>query len=187
MEVWEPVVGYEGFYEVSNQGRVRGVEREVYHGNGTYRRQPSKILRANPEGGGYLQVGLYKDGTMVKRKIHRLVAIAFLDNAQNLPEVNHVDENKRNNTLSNLEWCTRKENENHGTKRARAAASMDYAALAQKLSKRVAQYSTDGTLIKVWDSLKAIHLALGYSQGNISMCCNGKHKNGLYGFVWRHV
>lgn len=184
---WRPVVGYEGYYEVSDIGQVRGVARDVYHGNGTYRKQHSKVLRPHPDGGGYLQVGLHREGSAHMAKIHRLVAIAFLPNPGGLLEINHLDENKRNNALSNLEWCTRKENENYGTKRMRSVANTDYKAIGQKLSKRVAQYTLDGELVNVWDSLRSVHKATGYSTGNISMCCTGRHRNGLYGYVWVYV
>ena len=103
LEQWVPVKGYEGYYEVSNQGRVRSVTREVYHGNGTNRKAYGRIIRARNDGSGYPCVGLHKDGITFHAKVHRLVCFAYVNNPEQKPEVNHLDENKQNNEASNLE------------------------------------------------------------------------------------
>ena len=110
MEEWKSIPGYEGLYEVSNLGRVRSVERcDRFN-----RKIVSKILKPNYVSG-YLRVGMYKNKTFKYYLIHRLVAQAFLPNPDNLPQVNHKDEDKSNNRVDNLEWCDRSYNMNYGT------------------------------------------------------------------------
>lgn len=110
-EVWKDIEGYEGLYQVSTHGRVKSVFR--YH----------KILKSRVKNNGYKYVQLYKNGTPYTYYIHRLVAQAFIPNPQNKPQVNHIDEDKENNRVENLEWCTRSENMNHGTAMLRTAIS----------------------------------------------------------------
>lgn len=111
-EIWRPVVGYEGLYEVSSYGRVRSLDR--YDSRNQFRE--GKILKNRDNSNGYLLCGLSKNGIVKNKYIHRLVAEAFLPNPDNLPEVNHLDEDKSNNRVENLEFCNRKYNCNYGTK-----------------------------------------------------------------------
>lgn len=101
MEEWKNVIGYEGLYEVSNKGNVRNVRR-------------NKLLKLSKNRYGYIQVYLYKNGIRTVFTVHRLVAQAFLPNPDNLPEVNHRDEDKTNNRVENLEFCDHKYNVNYG-------------------------------------------------------------------------
>ena len=100
MEEWKNVIGYEGLYEVSSIGNVRNVKRNT-------------LLRFS-NNQGYIQVYLYKNGIRKGFRVHRLIAQAFLPNPNNLPQVNHLDEDKTNNRVDNLEWCTAKYNSNYG-------------------------------------------------------------------------
>lgn len=121
MEVWKPVVGYEGFYEVSNLGNVRSITREVKNVNGTRTingRVLKKLYRK-----GYIAYDLSMLGKTSRKAAHRLVAIAFIENPKNLPVVNHIDENPANNVVGNLEWVDFKTNCNHGTRNKRIAES----------------------------------------------------------------
>ena len=117
-EIWRPVVGYEGLYEVSNIGRVRSLDRFYY------RLHKGKVLSPTKDRYGYLTVTLNCNGKSKTIKIHRLVAQAFLPNPDNLPQVNHKDEDKTNNNVDNLEWCTAKYNVNFGTRQERYRNTM---------------------------------------------------------------
>ena len=116
IEEWRPVVGYEGLYEVSSYGRVRSVDRYVKVGYGSYRLHKGKVLSPAKNKYGYLAVNLQAGN---RCNIHRLVAEAFIPNPDNLPQVNHKDEDKTNNSVDNLEWCSRKYNCNYGTRNIR--------------------------------------------------------------------
>lgn len=115
-ENWKDIEGFEGYYQVSNFGRVRGLDRSIQstQNNGCTVKRRGKILnRKKACGSGYIIHSLTKDNKSYYRKPHRLVAEAFLPNPDNLPQVNHKDGNKINNRLENLEWCTAKYNTNH--------------------------------------------------------------------------
>ena len=107
MEEWKEIPGYEGLYEVSNMGNVRNVRR-------------NKLLRLLKTNNRYIRISLCKNGIKTGLTVHRLVAEAFLPNPDNLPEVNHKDEDKTNNRVENLEWCNHKYNMNYGTRNIRA-------------------------------------------------------------------
>ena len=168
-EIWCPIKGYENLYEVSDQGRVRSIKFGK-----------DKILKPFRNTQGYLQVKLWKNGEIKKCLVHRLVSKTFTPNPDNLPEVNHKDEDKTNNKVENLEWCDRKSNCNYGTRNKRISQKLTNG----KLSKSVIQYSKDGEFIKEWQSLHDIEINLKYSKGNISSCCTGRRKN-AYNFIWK--
>lgn len=110
MEVWRSIPNYEGYYIVSNLGKIKSLERTLQFGNRT-RIKPEIILKPFINNCGYECVDLYKNKKVKKCKVHRLVASAFLDNPKK--EVNHKDGNKLNNSVINLEWCTHSENHKH--------------------------------------------------------------------------
>lgn len=114
MEIWKDINGYIGIYQVSNMGNVRSLQREEYKCRQGYRVRKGRQLKPGRDKKGYLLVGLRKDGKCKTRRIHRLVAEAFIPNPNNLPQINHKDENKCNNTVDNLEWCTPSYNINYG-------------------------------------------------------------------------
>ena len=115
MEEWKDIEGYEGLYQVSTLGRVRSL---YGHGGVSVR-----ILKPYIRKTGYLDVGLFKNGAYSYKLIHRLVAQAFVPNPENKPVVNHKDEDKTNNQVENLEWCTAEYNNNYGTRNQRAIKS----------------------------------------------------------------
>ena len=120
-EIFRDVEGYEGMYQISNLGRVKSMERNVWsEHNNCFCLLKERFLR--PEiVCGYLRVVFCKDGKTSKHLVHRLVAQAFIPNPDNLPQVNHKDENKTNNVADNLEWCTPEYNINYGTRNERVA------------------------------------------------------------------
>lgn len=187
MEIWKDVVGFEGYYQISNKGNVKGLDRIVRHSGCFTRVQKGRIILQSIDGSGYPQVRLHKKGIFKAFHVHRVVALAFINNIYNKPEVNHLDENKTNNNSKNLEWCTRKENENYGTKRDRGIMHTDYKRIAFKNSKEVIQYDINHNEINRWRSLAHIHNETGYSTGNISMCCTGRYKRPLYASYWGYV
>lgn len=111
-ELWRDIIGYEGCYQVSNLGRVKSVVRTV-RSYPNERIVPERILQQQRLRSGYISVGLWKNHKFKRATVHRLVANAFLSNPENLPQVNHKDGNKGNNSLNNLEWCSRDENMRH--------------------------------------------------------------------------
>lgn len=174
-EIWKPVVGYENYYEVSNTGKVRGFDKIVNFGN-RKRLIKCHILKGCINFHGYHVVSLSKNGKKTKHTVHRLVAEAFIQNPNNLPCINHKDEVKTNNHVSNLEWCTQKYN-------------MDYSRVwkksAESRSKPVIQLTLNGEFVNEYKSGWEAERQTGISQGNISSCCLGKYKSSG-GYVWRY-
>lgn len=160
-EEWRDIVDYEGLYQVSNLGRVRSLIT-------------NKILKQQKDKNGYLFVGIRKNGKRKFKKIHRLVAEAFLDNPNNLPEVNHKDENKTNNVVSNLEYCDHKYNTNYGTRNIRSKISQSKTVVAYKNGVEVLRFSSTAEAQRN-----------GYNSGNISCCCRGIYKQ-YKGFKWKY-
>ena len=158
-EYWKPVVGYEGHYQVSNFGRVKSIKfgKEI-------------ILKQHIRRG-YYSVGLSKNGILKRYSVHRLVAQAFIDNTDNLPQVNHKDENPLNNNVNNLEWCNSEYNNNYGTRNKRVSEKMTNG----KLSKPVLQYDLEGNLIREWASACECGRN-GFDTGAVNACCNNKYK-----------
>ena len=171
-EVWRAVKNYEGRYEVSNFGRVKSLYDARHN---IYR---EKILKPYSNGKGYLRVGLFKDGKHKKFLVHVLVAQAFIPNQQNLPCLNHIDENTMNNCVNNLEWCTHEYNNNYGSHKQR---------IAKSLSKVVAQHDLiTGELIKIWPNAYEVEREIGFNKGDICKCCNGKLGQS-HGFKWFYI
>lgn len=119
-EIWKPVKGFEGYYEVSNLGRVRSIDRVVVDNvRNCERLLKGKILIQRDNSNGYKGVMFCKEHKLYNKYVHRLVAEAFIPNKDNLPQVNHKDEDKSNNRVDNLEWCTSFYNNEYGTRKKR--------------------------------------------------------------------
>lgn len=112
-EIWKAVPGYQGSFEVSNLGNFRSLDRMVPSKYGTLRNYPGKLLKVEQMGDGYKRIVLMKNSKKKRYMCHRLVAETFIENPNNLPYVNHLDGNRGNNITTNLEWCTKEENERH--------------------------------------------------------------------------
>ena len=119
-EIWKDIEGYEGSYQVSNLGRVRSLDRIIHYlscyGKPSQRLAEGKLIRPGISHDNYMSVALTFNGVSKSFSVHRLVASAFIPNPNNLPQVNHKDENPANNRADNLEWCTAKYNSNYGTR-----------------------------------------------------------------------
>lgn len=161
-EIWKEIDGFPD-YEVSNLGRVCSFK-------GRYPR----ILKLRKSSSGYLQVILCMGGKMIGKTIHRLVAESFVPNPENKPQVNHIDEDKKNNVAENLEWVTRKENCNHGTRNKR---------VAETKGKVVVQYTTGGFFMAEYPSIMEAGRVTGIAQSSICQVCRGKRKT-AGGYIW---
>jgi hypothetical protein len=115
-EVWKDIVGYEGSYQISNKGRVKSLKRIIYRSDGVKQSYGGLLKTQYKSKRGYMISSLCKNGKSQKSKIHRLIAIHFIPNPDNKPKINHIDGNKLNNNLDNLEWCTDMENSQHAWK-----------------------------------------------------------------------
>lgn len=182
--LWRSVVGYENLYEVSSNGDIRSLYRY------------KKTLKHSISKNGYHTVELFKDGKGKRLLVHRLVAEAFIPNLDMFPQVNHIDENKNNNSVSNLEWCTAKYNMNYGNGAKLRHSKHDYSnpAYAQtaringkKTCRAVSQFSKDGILIKTFESGKEAHRQTGINHAHILECCASKKYKTVGGFVWKHA
>lgn len=173
-EIWKPKKDYEGLYEVSNLGRVKSL------GNGKSINSKEGILKPGKIKQGYLFVNLYKDGKRKMFLVHRLVAEAFLPNPENLPFINHKDEDKTNNSVDNLEYCTREYNNNYGTRNERVAKANTNG----EKSKKVLQFSLTGEFIREWPSTMECGRN-GFNQGAVATCCRGEIKSHK-GYIWKY-
>lgn len=177
-EIWKPIKGYEGIYEVSSYGRVRSLDRYIRKGNRPYCIK-GRILKNIK--GAYCYVNLHnEDGTAKKYKVHRLVADVFVPNPCNLPQVNHKNENKMDNRAINLEWVTAQQNCNHGTRNQR----MSEALKIQPRCKEVEQLTLDYQHINTFPSIKGAARLTGIDHTCISLCCRGKTKS-AGGYRWK--
>lgn len=164
-EEWRDIENYKGLYQVSNMGNVKSLERTVWNsGKGCYKTVHERILKPRKNRCGYPYVNLCKDGNVKTYTIHRLVAQAFMPNPQSLPQVNHIDENKENNHVDNLEWVTCKENINHGTRTAKTCKPI------------IAIHKITGLILE-FQSIHEAERQMGIAHSSISACCRGKLKS----------
>ena len=157
-EIWKYVAGYEGLYQVSNKGNVY----RVYRTRALGRKRGGRMLKPCYTSRGYLQVNLHKNGKRKTRTVHRLVAETFLPNPNGLPQVNHRDEDKDNNNVENLEWCTSKYNNSYGTR-------------IERLSKKVRAVNIKTGEVVKFNSIKEAGRK-GYNTSAISKACRGTYK-----------
>lgn len=194
-EIWKDIKGYEGKYQVSNLGNVRSLN---YRGSGKV-----KLLRQTSDKKGYKRMSLYKNGKMKTCRVHRLVAIAFLPNPNNYKEVNHKDEDKSNNNVNNLEWCTREYNINYGTAMKRSSENHKGKTFSEERKKKISEslkgkdnpnakpilmYDKEGNFIKRFECVSDANEYFGKARnfGGINNCLKGRCKT-TYGYIFRYV
>lgn len=169
-EVWKDVVGYEGLYQVSNTGKIRGLDRL----SSCNQFVSGKIKEQRHDKDGYLKVTLCKDGNKKCHSVHRLVATAFIPNPNDFPVINHKDENKQNNYVENLEWCTVKYNTNYGTCIQRRVAKIRGKRTDDKRCKTIYQYSNEGILINTFLSIGDASRSLNIRKSTIKDILHGR-------------
>ncbi len=169
VEQWKDIAGFDGLYQISNFGSVKRLGRNE-------RTLKPRMCK------GYETVCLCKNGIRHNRRINRLVALAFISNPENKPEVNHKDGNKRNNSVSNLEWCTSSENQIHAMRTGLNPMLKNNSVL----SKPVDMLSKSGELLRTFPSFKEAERQTGISRRNIHSCCTGGRCKTAGGFVWKY-
>lgn len=181
-EIWKDIEGYDGKYQVSNLGRIKAVYIRGIKRN--------KVLSSTITPEGYLKIILYKKGSKKTFMLHRLVAKAFIPNLENKPQVNHIDGNKLNNKINNLEWCTSSENIIHAYTVGLKKGIRGYENVC---SKQIVQLDVHGNFIKVWGSSMEIERELKdmkVSQAAVIACCLGRAGNRKRithkGYKWKY-
>ena len=172
-EIWKPIKGYEGLYEVSNCGNVRSLDRDIVKYNVLTKRDnvlhiKGQIMKPSINKYGYYRLSLSKDGIRKSYPIHRLVAETFIDNPNNLPQVNHIDENKLNNNVDNLEFITLEDN------------------VKYSLNQAIYKMDLDGNIIEEYPSVNEAGRQNNIFYQNIWKCCKGLRKT-AGNYRWRFV
>lgn len=173
-EIWKDILGYEGLYQVSNLGRVRSLDKRRWNGR-TWCIKKGRVLRSCDNGVGYLVVNLKDEGVQHMQLVHRLVAKTFINNPEQLKYVNHKDLNKRNNEVTNLEWCTAKQNVHHARRNGHLPTYYKKRVLCVELNRE-------------FESVAAAEKWLGLKGNRIANVC--KLKRGCKtcgGYHWRYI
>lgn len=189
VEIWKPIKEWEKFYLISNFGRIKSLDRITRNGRGLFLKK-GRILKTNTNNKGYEFVRLIDKDRNTKVYIHRLVAEAFLPNVENKKEVNHLDCNPLNNIVTNLEWCTHKENMSYMSKLGRSRKTGEW---LEKLryknilnGKKVYQIELKtNRVVKVFETIQSVKKE-GFEPSCVCWCCKGvrkKHK----GYIWRYA
>lgn len=181
-EIWKDIDGYEGLYQVSNYGRVKSLN---YRNKGI-----EGILTPKCNCDGRLWVDLWGRGKPKHMLIHRLVGMAFIPNPYNYPQINHMDENPKNNRVDNLEWCTGSYNIRYSLERHPRERVWDQSRNTcrknVKRTKQIVQFDLFGNVVRVWDNLVSIKHETGWNEWHIEECCKGNRKKAR-GYIWRYA
>lgn len=194
-ELWKHVVGYEGLYEVSNYGNIRSLDRIVVYSDGRTHKYNSCVIKQF-KNKGYLYVRLSKNNKSSWEKVHRLVAKSFIDNPYNKPCIDHINGDKTDNKVTNLQWVTYEENMNNPiTKKKMSFIRLN--GLSDKIIqskkdkgiiKKVYQFSLDGKLLNTYESIADANRATNIFASSICECCRGKRGfSHAGGFIWSYI
>ena len=204
-EIWKDIKNYEGLYQISNTGRVKSLKRVVPHKNRwksktSKRIIEEKILKQNKTIHNYLFVQLYKNNKNQSNRIHRLVASAFIPNSQNKPCVNHIDGNKNNCHISNLEWCTYSENSIHAFKTGLKKISNKQKERASLLGKKTGKINIKKAIkankkkimcIETKETFNSLTEAAKAKRASMSSICMHIKGNKKYtragGYTWKYI
>ncbi len=177
-EIWKDIEEYEGLYQVSNIGRVKSLYRIVEGGRSKNQVVPERILSTPVNSRGYPIVMLRNRGKKKSINVHRLVAMTFIPNPNRLPQVNHRDEDKCNNHVSNLEWCNSQYNNTYGTAQNRSSRTKKIPVL---------KCDDDGNVLAEYESALDAEKETGISRAHISQSCRKvKYRTRAGGFVWKY-
>ena len=187
-EIWKDIRGYEGLYQVSNLGKIKSLNRVIRmkHKSGQIMsvRKHGRLVTATDNGSGYLIVGLSKNNKRVNYYVHRLVAAAFISNSQQKTQVNHIDGNKHNNTIANLEWVTPHENQVHSSKILKTQYNITgLIKNREKQKKSVSAFDKNGNLVASFNSVSDAARYMKVTPSCISGCCKGVYKT-IKGYIW---
>lgn len=183
--------------EKSKRKRIAGYEDYfIYEDGRVFSTKSDKFLKYNVSSCGYPSVELFNIEGSARKLVHKLVAEAFIPNPNNYPQINHIDENKLNPRVENLEWCTAKYNMNYGIGAKTRHSKIDYSAqerkdhmrtVAMKRRRPIEQYDREGNLVAKYDSGMDAERALGvrYSVTKIIAVCRGKRKS-AYNYIWKY-
>lgn len=187
-EEWRDVVGYEGFYKISNFGRIKSIEKTVTRGVHDYRLKEI-VLVLNKSSCGYLCVSLCKKGISASTRVNRIVANAFIPNTENKPQVNHENSIKIDNRDKNLTWMTARENVKHSFRTGTRKTYSHWTGITggqNPNSKSVVRLTKEGMFIEKYESITKAEAATCIDHRNISSVCVGKRKT-AGGYMWKHA
>ena len=165
-EIWKDIPNYENIYQVSNLGNIKKIWKAK-----------TTICKPSFDSNGYKQIVLTKNKKRKSYKVHKLVALTFLSNFNNYEQINHKDENKTNNCVNNLEWCTRLYNINYGTR--------NYRCTKHRLHKVKQINVKTNKIVKIYNSLQEAEMETKIKYQNISSCCRNK-QNTAGGYIWKY-
>lgn len=186
IEIWKDIPSYEGYYQASNLGKIKSLKRIIMRKDGKPYLQKEQLLKPGRNRKGYLHCNLTKNFKQTNISVHRLVAITFIDNPNNLPQINHIDGNKENNSVDNLEWISNYDNMQHSIITGIRNVKKITDNLKKVNSRKVNQYDLDGNFIKAWDSIKDIQMELKIPNQNISKVCQGKRKK-AHNYIFKYA